>query len=359
PVTLVRGPRRYRRVVVIAVESLAAAFLDPSNPRRPKGMTPFLDSLLAENPHLNQCYSAGMDTEQGQYSLMCGRTDFEWDGHRYPGETLFSLARGSGYDAEMLYGDTQDFRDKEVAYPATLRLSRQFSRESFLGVLPSQEFCSWGGGLCDHAVLTQALNLLAASGSHPTLLLVDTLDTHPPYYWQKPEAAFPPAVRAAGPLQKSLNQLDDNLRSFFEGLKARGLYDDKTLVVVTADHFPAFGSDALALSGAPDHNTNRIPMLFVSKSEGVFAGLNRDRLSSQLDLAPTLARLMGLPPSPEFLGRDLLAKGPGRALSREQDLLRLRLAKAPEQDILLDDRGRPQDLNSPLARWYRWRLGLM
>jgi len=352
------GAPRWRRVVVVAVESLAGAFLDQDNPRRPKGMTPFLDSLQDRYPHLANCYSAGTDTEQGQYALMCGRTDFEWNGHPYPGASLFSLARQAGYETCMLYGDTVHFRDHDTAYPATLHIDQQFCKESFEGRRPASDFCSWGGGLCDRAVFEEALGYLRDHRRKPSLLLVDTLDTHPPYYWQKKEADFPAAVRATdGGLPRALNQLDDNIAFFIRAMQSEGLLDSQTLVVVTADHFPAFGKEALALSGADGYGTNRIPMLFVTRAAGAFAGLDRRRLSSQLDLAPTLARLMNLGSAQEFMGRDLLARGPGRALGRDRDLLRLRVEGEPEKDVLLDPLGRPRTPESPLSRWYRWKIG--
>jgi hypothetical protein len=351
-------PGRWHRVVVVAVESLAAAFLDPHNPRRPAGMTPFLDSLQAANPHLDACYSAGMDTEQGQFSLMAGRTDFEWGEHPYPGPSLFSLARSAGYDTCMLFGDTLHFRSHDMAYPMALHVGRVYGKESFVSRRPDRDFCSWGGALCDRAVFDEAAAYLQQHRAKPVLLLVDTLDTHPPYYWQKPEAGFPAAVRErTGGLAKALNQLDDNLRRFFQGLRERGMLDQGTLVVITADHFPAYGDESLAMSGAPDHRTNRIPMIFVAGGASALGRLDQDRLSSQLDLAPTLAALMGLPAAGQFMGRDLFSPGPGRALSREKDLLRLRIPGQPDEMALCDSRGLPVDRGTPLARWYRWRLG--
>jgi arylsulfatase A-like enzyme len=348
----------WHRVVVVAVESLAGAFLDPNNPRRPLGMTPFLDSLRAGNPHLEDCYSAGVDTEQGQFSLMCGRTDFEWGDHTYPGPTLFTLVRAAGYDTCMLFGDTLHFRDHDSAYPMALHVERVMGKETFQGRRPASDFCSWGGALCDHAVFQEAADYLQSHRSKPEFLLVDTLDTHPPYYWQKPEADFPKAVRDyPGSLPKALNQLDDNLRAFFADLCARGLFDQGTLVVITADHFPAYGEESLALSGAADHGTNRIPMIFVAGGGESLGRFDQKRMSSQLDLPPTLADLLGLPVPQQFMGRDLFDPGPGRALGRERDLVRFRDAKAPEEFLLCDDRGLPRSLDTPLARWYRWRLG--
>jgi hypothetical protein len=349
---------RWHRVVVVAVESLAQAFLDPGNARRPQGMTPFLDSLEAGRPHLDDCYSAGVDTEQGQFALMNSRTDFEWGDHPYPGRSLFSQARAAGYDTCMLFGDTLHFRDHDKAYPMALHVGRVLGKESFIGKRPAGDFCSWGGALCDRAVFEEAADYLQAQGGQPVLLLVDTLDTHPPYYWQKPDAAFPEAVRQSPDgLVKALNQLDDNLRDFLGALRARGLMDERTLVVITADHFPAYGPEPLALSGAADHGTNRIPMIFVTGRGARLGRLEQARMSSQMDLAPTLAGLMGLPVPAEFMGRDLFAQGPGRSLGRERDVLRLRVAGQPERSLLCDDRGLPRSADSPLARWYRWKAG--
>jgi phosphoglycerol transferase MdoB-like AlkP superfamily enzyme len=348
---------RVRRVVVIAVESLALAFIDPANPRRPQGMTPFLESLQARYPHLQRCYSAGVETDQGQFALMAGRTDYEWNGHYFPASTLPDLAAQAGYQAIMLHGSTRDFRAHNLAYPATLHIQQLLSKEDFIGRRPAQDFYSWGGALGDRGVLEEALNIVQEHRRGSLLLLVDTLDTHPPYFWQLPESAFPQAVRRyPGGLAKALYQLDRNLEHFYRRMQKRGLLDGQTLLVITADHAPVFDSEPLAMSGAADYRTAPIPMIFIGPAKMLGPNFNQNRLASQLDLPPTLAELMGLPIPASFMGRSLLAPGPDRALSREREMLRLRQDQGQETDILLDPCGQPGIVDSPFAAWYRAQL---
>jgi arylsulfatase A-like enzyme len=107
--------------------------------------------------------------------------------------------------------------------------------------------------------------------------------------------------------QRGLAYLDRVLRSVLDGLRAQGNLDN-TLIMVAADHGEGF-----ALHHA---NTNhvghlyeddvRIPLLIHLPSAAI--GPQRShRQGSNVDFAPTLFALLGLPGAPSWQGQDLLS----------------------------------------------------
>jgi len=93
--------------------------------------------------------------------------------------------------------------------------------------------------------------------------------------------------------------LDAQIGRIVDCLKAQGLYDD-TLLVYTADHGLSVGQHGLmGKQNVYDHSV-RIPLLL--RGPGVEAGVKSLGLLSNIDIAPTVAELAGLPEQPDFDG---------------------------------------------------------
>jgi hypothetical protein len=67
------APPEIRRIVIVIVESLAAAFLHSENPAIPAEATPFLDSLVGRYPHLDRFFTSNMPSDWGLNSLLLSR----------------------------------------------------------------------------------------------------------------------------------------------------------------------------------------------------------------------------------------------------------------------------------------------
>jgi arylsulfatase A-like enzyme len=105
---------------------------------------------------------------------------------------------------------------------------------------------------------------------------------------------------------------DLHIGRLLDDLRARGLYD-KTVVVVTGDHGEGFGEHGIELHGyhlyAPQ---TKVPMIV--RVPGIAP--RRSTLPvGHVDLLPTLANLVGAPPTDEMMGRSLL----GAMLGEDND----------------------------------------
>ncbi len=346
---------RLKRVVVITVESLSNRLIASCNPRLPRGLTPGLDRLLREQPHLSRCQSVGHETDQGQYAVLCGRLDFARVNRPYPGQSLARAFAAHGFATLHLHGSSVHYRSHWRSYPAMLGTQKLMGLEDFPGH-PASDSDGWGGALDDRALFSEALAQLQAGRGQPLLMVINTLDTHPPYRRQPPEQSLPEGLRGAMPLLKAVWQLDQDLSAFLRGLKARGLDGPGTLVVVTADHAPVFSPQYLMATGAMAYGLEPVPMIFWGGASRALARVDSRRLCDQMDLLPTLCGLQGWPVPASAMGADLRLGWKGRALGQRGRVLSLLGQGGAEERLALDSRGLPQALDKPLARWYRWQL---
>ena len=100
---------------------------------------------------------------------------------------------------------------------------------------------------------------------------------------------------------------DASLGALLDGLRRAGLLE-RTILLVTSDHGEEFQEHGRLTHGSHLYEeTVRVPL--VLRGPGVAPG-RRDELAQGIDVFPTLARLLGVPPPPGLPGHDLLAGGP-------------------------------------------------
>ena len=102
-----------------------------------------------------------------------------------------------------------------------------------------------------------------------------------------------------------IRHMDNNIGLILDKLEQAGILDD-TVIIVTADHGENMGELGIyGEHGTADQGTCRIPMIIRwpgRTTKRVDTGLHY-----HLDLPPTMAELMGLPPAPSWDGRSYAA----------------------------------------------------
>lgn len=317
------GPRLpLRRIVIIAAESLSRFYVGRWNPRIPAGITPFLDSLAAGYPSVENYWGGGMPTEEAVYSMLLSRPLYDVDsvaGRRLT--PLFSVMRRAGWRSFILRGHTHFYQDAVSLYPRLYSPDRFIAAEELAGGGAPVDF-NWG--FHDREVLNGTLDLLERERARPVIALVTLMDTHPPYYSALPEEELPAAANT--PLLRSLRSTDKALEEFFGGLRRRGLFDEGTLVIVTADHRPAYGESG-SFMDTDNYMSWRIPLIFAAGSGAEALRAGPEVAGSHVDLAPTILGLLGLPAPEGYWGRSLFEPGRrGLALGSSEDFL---LAQSP------------------------------
>jgi choline-sulfatase len=150
-------------------------------------------------------------------------------------------------------------------------------------------------------VVSAAIEWLKANSGRPFFLFLHLYDLHTPYN-------LPAAYRArygAG-YDAELQYVDEQVGSFCDFLRQRGLFDN-TLMVLTSDHGESLGEHGEKTHGYFIYqSTLRVPLIIHWPAGSRNFPARADEPASLVDVAPTILQFAGIPQPPEFQGRSLL-----------------------------------------------------
>ena len=317
---IVRYPAAEKRlnVIMVSVESLSAEFMTRFG--NGKGITPRLDALARQGLLLTNLYATGTRTVRGLEALALSvpPTPGQSIVKRPNNEDLFSLGevfKSKGYEVRFIYGgygyfdNMNDFFDgngyqviDRIAIPA-----ERIHHETIWGV-------------ADEDLFTQAL--LEADKAHaagkPSFMQIMTTSNHRPYTYPEGRIDIPSKTGREG----GVKYTDWAIGDFIERATIKPWFAD-TVFLIVADH-------CASSAGKSDLPVNRyrIPALFYSPKH--IKPAEFDRLTSQIDLPPTLLGLLNFSYQSRFLGYDMFDLEAGRErafISTYQDLGYLRDGK--------------------------------
>ena len=237
------------------------------------------------------------------------KLDFRDFTEEYPRATQTSLAsvfRDRGYrtafmtPSDMSWAGWQDFVQ-----------TRGFTDVRDYRHLPCEEPVS-SRGVEDRCLVDGMIQFIDQEPTRPFFMMGWTQQTHHPY---EPTLGVPlldlvrePAIPDAYDFGRYLNVLhetDNQLERLFEAVRRHHLADD-TLIVVVGDHGQAFGFPHNSyLQGRTVYEEDvRVPLLFWWPREYRTA-TRSPMVGGQVDLAPTIADLAGVPLAPDWQGRSL------------------------------------------------------
>ena len=301
-------------VVVLAEESFGAEFVGAYGDGR--GLTPEFDALAREGVLFTHTYASGTRTVRGLEAMSASLPPIPGDSVvKRTGNaavvTWGEVMQQLGYHTSFLYGGYGYF-DNMNAY---------FSANGFdvsdRSDIPSPTFANiWG--VADEDLFRHALDYFDARAQQgaPFFSIVMSTSNHKPYTFP---AGIPGVPESGGGREAGIRYADYAIGQFFREAKKRDWYKD-TLFVVMADH----GARVYGAAQIPLYSYE-IPFLVVAP--GRLAPRRVDALTAQIDLAPTVLGLLGLPYEAPFFGRDVLHyPDPHRVLpfNHNQDVALLR-----------------------------------
>ncbi|MFQ5514929.1 MAG: LTA synthase family protein [Myxococcota bacterium] len=294
---------RPRNVVLVVMESFTGRLVGALGGE--PALSPELDALAREGVLLTHCYATGERTVQGLEAVVSsfpplpGVSVIRRPEARRGFATLASVLAARGYDTLFLYGGQGIFDHMRSFFLGNgfqrFIEERDFSRPAFHG--------SWG--VSDGDLFRRANRELQARWERgerffATLL---TVSLHSP--WEFPRGEAPPLPRTVhippGFEREELQTFlyaDHALGEFIR--EARQLpYSRETLFVFVGDHGVHLRGRALLPS-----EEYRIPALFLAPPHLKPARI--DRVTSQLDVAPTILGIIGGAHRVPFFGHDVL-----------------------------------------------------
>lgn len=100
----------------------------------------------------------------------------------------------------------------------------------------------------------------------------------------------------------AINRLDYNIGRLVDKLKELGIYDD-TIIIYTSDHGSHFKTRNLEYKRTCHESASHTPLII--KGGGFEGGKTESRLSSLIDIPPTLLSMAGITIPPSYMGVDL------------------------------------------------------
>ncbi len=293
------GPELRLNVVQITVESLSAKYLGVFG--NDQGLTPYLDELAHNSLLFTRFYATGNRTVRGMEALTLslpptpGRSVVK----RPRNAGLFSLGalfRKRGYDTQFLYGGYGYFDNMNAFF------SGNGYRVIDRGSVPKEEVTfsnAWGAADEDLFRWSLAEADRAHAEGKPFFQFVMTTSNHRPFTYPEGRIAIPSHQGRHGGVQYT----DWAIGEYFQQARTRPWFDD-TLFLVVADH-------CAGTRGRVEIPPRRyhIPLM-IHAPRHVQPGIVQ-RLSSQIDLAPTLLGLLHWSYESRFFGRDVLAMDAG------------------------------------------------
>lgn len=312
PLQRTRPSRTHARpnVLVLLLEgwdSIAIDCIRREQGLAPLGLTPSFDALASEGVLFTRFYAAGQRSMDGWSAVLAGLPTLP--GMPYIGRGmeqsrlafLGQLAHADGYRTFFARGAKRgSFRGHAVAPLAGF--DQYSAMEDILERWRVEPMTEWGAW--DRDTFTETARL-AREGDPPFLGFVFTLTTHPPFQIPDDEFARYPHDTAEHRYRNSLHYADRALGELIAQSKLDGWYDE-TLFVLVSDH----------TSGASSHDRSpeslhHVPCLLVGP--GLVPRVDR-RVTSQLDVLPTIVDYAGFTSPYAALGRSLLDPGERGAL---------------------------------------------
>lgn len=302
----IRGRYKTYNLVFLILEGVRAREIGALWDRSGPSPTPFLDQLAQRGVLFSRFYASSVQTIRGLVSSFCSTPDFH-------GERLLKIAPHTrltclpelliarGYDTAFVYGGDISY-DNMYAFFSRQGIRRFSGYESFPRSAPR---FSWG--VHDEATLGAFAGVLDGL-NEPFVGITLTLSNHSPY-----EAPAPFRVDAESIEERyrsTVRYTDDTLRRFFERVRERPFFRH-TLFAIFADHGMSFDAEGAGVLAGLGEENMRIPFLLYAGDESLQATPD-DTLGGQIDIAPTLADLLGLETDTPWWGRSLLTSASDR-----------------------------------------------
>ena len=304
------GPE-IRRIVIVILESLAAPFLHSENPKIPAEATAYLDSLLARYPHFERFYTSNMPSDWGLNSLLLSRLEPDWGGGR---PSLLSVLRErAGFESFYVRAVSKHYGNELYTYPRMFQMDHYIAYEELAERYESHWHSAWGFN--DAVVYEEGVRILREHRDDKVVVILNTIDLHQPGPFQGvPFEYLPEALKRQNVgLYNALYWTDQCVSGLFTTLEQENLFDDHTLVVLTADHTPHPGVEYRDAVPPEEYvRLGRLPLVFAMRDPARLRGLDLGAFASQVDVTPTLLALLGVPKPHGMVGRSLLGADPSR-----------------------------------------------
>ena len=301
--------RRPPNVILIVLESVAARWTGLHNPIYET--TPILKTEAARSAVVDNFYAHIGRSSNSMVAMLLStypKLDFRELTEQYPempGTSLASMFRSRGYQTAFVTPSDMQW----AGWRGFLGGHGFDSVWDYRDLACENLVSSWG--VEDRCMVDKMVDFIGAAGTKPFFVTAWTTQTHHPY---EPSPGVPELdlLREQSPddwdLGRYLNvihETDRNLARIFESVRKAGLEQD-TLIVITGDHGQAFGypHETYTQGRTVYEEDVHVPLMFWYPRM-YRTPVRAKTVGSHVDLAPTIAELIGVPAAPDWTGRSL------------------------------------------------------
>lgn len=299
-----------RNVVFFVLESVPAEFVEAYG--GPYPVTPNLQRFVDRAVVFDNIYAHAPATNKSLVSILCSA--YPWVSYKTltqerpdaPLDSLSSVFAGRGArtgffaSGDLLFQGAGKFlahRDFQIIqdYRQRPKSNAQFESKDY----------PYLNGTDDRATVGSLLEWIDADDREAFCSVLWTNTTHHPYFVTGEVVDYGVSDASLNRYLNALKHVDESLGELLDGLEKRGLLDS-TLVVVVADHGEAFGRHGQRGHGTHIYEENlRVPLILINAR--LFAGGRFEQIGGLVDVAPTVADVLGIEPLPGWQGRSLFS----------------------------------------------------
>lgn len=234
--------KNYPNIVIITWESLSSRLVDLFDTQF-TNMIPGIDTFIADKNTtvFKNYYNSSSPTVTGLLSTLCsflpplGHKEIKQqeDFHRMNLSCLPKILRQNGYaKAVYITAVEKDFANKDTIL-ANAGMDKSYGTKELKKILKEPPL-SWG--YSDHQMFTFMWNEIE-NLQNPFLMVITTIDTHPPYTMTKDLVKF---GNGKNDILNAFHTTDDAFKKFWEKFQKSDFYNN-TILIVVADHaiFPS------------------------------------------------------------------------------------------------------------------------
>ncbi len=277
-------------------------------------LTPEFDKLTKEGLLFTKLYCTGTRSVRGIEAVVTGFLPSPSEsvvklGNSQTGFfTLAEALKEKGYDTSFIYGGMANF-DNMASF---------FNGNGFENIIDEPDFDkdkmamrgTWG--YSDEDLAVKANDYFKSQGDKPFFSLMFSTSNHEPFEF--PDGRIELYDKKKQTVNNAMKYADFAIGKFFDMAKKEA-YFKNTIFIVIADHNTrTYGKNLVPI------NKFHIPALIIGP--GVPQGKLYNKLSSQIDIPPTLLNMIGVNAETPMPGRDLLKlpeKITGRAIMQFHD----------------------------------------
>lgn len=298
PFTHLQKPDSLRQkpynLVIFLQESLGAEYVGSLGGLP---LTPEFDKLTKEGLLFTNLYCTGTRSVRGIEAVVTGflpspsESVVKLSNSQTGFYTLAEALKAKGYDTSFIYGGMANF-DNMASF---------FNGNGFENIIDEPDFDksktafhgTWG--YSDEDLAVKANDYFKQQGDKPFFSLMFSTSNHEPFEF--PDGRIQLYEKPKQTVHNAMKYADFAIGKFFE-LAKKEAYFKNTIFIVIADHNTrTYGQNLVPI------NKFHIPALIIGP--GVNKGKTYDKLSSQIDIPPTLLNLIGLEIESPMPGRDL------------------------------------------------------